>query len=239
MTALSIPVATPARAIATPLPLTGRQAIFEGLLTRIIDAGEDSTVTTALRPTEAVLASSVVALPKPGEAVTLPRSVGERLAVWVGLRGVSPSADMIEAHLLIEGSVQLFTLEAAVVDARRTVEVAATDVEEAAADALFAELTAHQRTRDDHETWTNTLVEDAHHYADENDLCERFDSFMRKHDLPARTRDYDLRVTVTATLVVSREAGSVEEAISDLTTEDVWAAMSRHSIDDWEAEEDY
>lgn len=45
-----------------------------------------------------------------------------------------------------------------------------------------------------------TLVEDAHQWADNNNLCGEFDHFMRDHDLPPRRREFKAPASVTLTV---------------------------------------
>lgn len=45
-----------------------------------------------------------------------------------------------------------------------------------------------------------TLVEDAHRWADSNNLCGEFDHFMRDHDLPPRRREFKAHATVALTV---------------------------------------
>lgn len=64
------------------------------------------------------------------------------------------------------------------------------------------EATREERARlqMEHARWVDSLVEDAHQYANDNSLCSEFDRFMEEHDLPSREQDYyvTFRVSVTA-----------------------------------------
>lgn len=67
-----------------------------------------------------------------------------------------------------------------------------------------------------HATWIESIVEDAHEWADENDLCEKFDEFMEDHGLPTRTRTYTVWATVSARVPVNVEARSYDDARDDV-----------------------
>ena len=51
-----------------------------------------------------------------------------------------------------------------------------------------------------HKNDMEALVADAHQWADENELCSVFDEFMEEHGLPARLRDWTVKVEVPITL---------------------------------------
>lgn len=56
--------------------------------------------------------------------------------------------------------------------------------------------------------------------------------------LPVRSRDYDLEVEVSATVRVTLNATSEDEAIDALTREEVWAALGEDNIT-WDVGEVY
>ena len=55
---------------------------------------------------------------------------------------------------------------------------------------------------------------------------------------PVRSRDYDLEVEVSATVRVTLNATSEDEAIDALTREEVWAALGEDNIT-WDVGEVY
>lgn len=61
-----------------------------------------------------------------------------------------------------------------------------------------------------------SIVDAAHEYADDNDLCERFDSFMIEQGLRPRMRDYDVIVDVKLRVAVSVSARSADTASNDV-----------------------
>lgn len=58
----------------------------------------------------------------------------------------------------------------------------------------------------------DTLVEDAHTYADTHSLCHEFDQFMVDHGLPARERDYEVEVTFNVSAIITVRANDEEGA---------------------------
>lgn len=66
-----------------------------------------------------------------------------------------------------------------------------------------------------------------HEWADEHDLCSRFDDFCAQHDLPTRTRDYDVRVNVSMStrVTVTRSATSSDDAEDAVDRDDVREAL--------------
>ncbi|WP_368680372.1 hypothetical protein R1X32_07460 (plasmid) [Rhodococcus opacus] len=63
-----------------------------------------------------------------------------------------------------------------------------------------AELAAARR---EHVQGIESLVDDAHRWADENSLCSEFDRFMDVHGLRPRSREYTVECAVTITTKVS------------------------------------
>ncbi|WP_213578578.1 hypothetical protein [Rhodococcus sp. USK13] len=76
-----------------------------------------------------------------------------------------------------------------------------------------AELAAARR---EHEQRIESLVDDAHTWADENSLCGQFDRFMDEHGLRSRSREYVVECAVTLTAKVSvRVSASDSSAAED------------------------
>lgn len=63
-----------------------------------------------------------------------------------------------------------------------------------------------------HESAMDKLVADAHEWADDNDLCSRFDDFMEEHNLPTRLKDYDVEVSVRLTERVTVRVSGVRDS---------------------------
>ncbi|MDH6293176.1 hypothetical protein [Rhodococcus opacus] len=76
-----------------------------------------------------------------------------------------------------------------------------------------AELAAARR---EHEQRIESLVDDAHTWADENSLCGQFDRFMDEHGLRSRSREFVVECAVTITAKVSvRVSASDSSAAED------------------------
>lgn len=73
----------------------------------------------------------------------------------------------------------------------------------------------------------NAIVMAAHEYADDNDLCERFDEFLDEHGLPSRNeRTQEVEVMVTVRLTVYTKGRNESEAYEQMEHEEVVAALS-------------
>ncbi len=91
----------------------------------------------------------------------------------------------------------------------------------------------------------DNLVDSAHEWADDNDLCQKFDQFMESQGLPGREREFTVSVSVSLTVNVdlplaarSEQAARDEQfCISDLenlaaervSRDGVYAV----TVDDW------
>lgn len=76
----------------------------------------------------------------------------------------------------------------------------------AALAAQRAAVAARRRAAEDRQKrdeWLESLVCDAHEWADRNSLCGEFDRFMEEHGLPGRARDYSVALTVSVTVPLS------------------------------------
>jgi hypothetical protein len=104
---------------------------------------------------------------------------------------------------------------------RNTHETALTDLRT----SHNAQLSNVRRT---HDEWVAALVADAHQMADDNSLCSRFDDFMAEHGLPTRSRTYDVEVNVDFTVTVRVEGMSRDDAISEISQDDVDDAIREH-----------
>lgn len=226
----------------TTIDLVGRPALDPNRVLTTVTAVRGSEVFTAQEPGRSRLGSEVVALPVTGERVVgIEGEEGARV-YWLGLVqepiGAFVAADgVLTVYLLIGGAVREVKVQPGIVDARRTVTGRASEDERAAMDALLTEARAHHCTRTEHNRRMDHLVAEAHQEADEQEWCEQFDDFMARNGLPRRTRSYDLRVTVSATLYVQRDAASAEAALESLDRADVLAVLG-HDDFEWEAEED-
>lgn len=78
---------------------------------------------------------------------------------------------------------------------------------------------ARREERVRNQRWIDSLVSDAHEFADESALCSEFDRFMTDHDLPARRRDYRVRLEVTGHVWTTVEAADEDEAFDNAREE--------------------
>lgn len=88
----------------------------------------------------------------------------------------------------------------------------------------------------DHERWVEQLACSAREWADDNDLCERFDDFMEDQGLGGRRNEYNARVTITFDMEVT--GSTFERAAEEVDRSDVVEAFNSVSTWDWVLEED-
>lgn len=86
------------------------------------------------------------------------------------------------------------------------------------------------------------IVDAAHEYADDNDLCSRFDDFMREQGLRARVREYRVEVEARVRVTVRVSASSADaasddvddaliaDALSELSSRELYGAINRHEV---------
>ena len=167
-------------------------------------------------------------LPRVGERVQI-ESYGRTVAgVYLG-RTDHGGGPVLTAFVLNGTTVQTVPAPVTLWDARRSVTDTLTP-ETAVIEVMTAlAQTCRERARDAarHQQWIDGLVEDAHEWADEHDLCSRFDDFCAQHDLPTRTRDYDVRVNVSMStrVTITRSASSSDDAEDAVDRDDVREAL--------------
>lgn len=216
---------------AWSLDLVGRPALIEGgrVLT-MVSAARGLGVFTDYEPGRELTGAELVALPVTGECVEVQDGSESVSGQWLGLVSEGPSVGHVDAFVLCGGSVRQVRAEAPEADARQSVTGPADEGQRVALSALLAEARSHYQTRARQEARMETLVEDAHRFADDSDLCERFDDFMGEHGLPRRSRDFEVRVEVTATLHLTRPGASLDDVIDELSTDEVFDALTRDVI---------
>lgn len=225
---MSVSVEAPAWAV----DLVERPALLEGgrVLTQV-SAVRGQEVFTLHEPGRGRTGQEVVALPVTGESITAQTSEGEVRGYWLGMVLEAGCADRFEAFVLEGSVVRRVTFEPGQAEARQVVTGRATEGERVVMQALLTESCAHHQTWVTHQQRIDALVHDAHEYAENSDLCETFDDFMESHGMPRRSRDYELRVEVTATVYLTRSGGDVEDAIDSLTRQDVFDALGAEQIE--------
>ena len=77
-----------------------------------------------------------------------------------------------------------------------------------------------------HEERLERIVDAAHEYADDNDLCQRFDRFMESQGLRPRSRDWVCVVDATVRVRIPVRAPSADDAASGVDDDMVVNALS-------------
>lgn len=78
-----------------------------------------------------------------------------------------------------------------------------------------------------------SIVDSAHQYANDNDLCERFDEFMESHGLRRRDREFTATVRATVEVRVSVSGSTADvaaAAVDDQMIADVLDLMGRRGL---------
>lgn len=178
-----------------------------------------------------VLRVEVVALPSPGERVETPSGEG----VWLGVTAGKVGGHLTAKVLLDEGGVRTLSGPAGTFDvARMMIGPGSAEVTRMAA-ALYVATINHDLQKAEHVAFLKALTEDAHERADAEGWCGEFDDWMEEHGLERRPRDYRLVVSVQADVtVIMSSMRSTQEAKEAVTLSDVWSALSREDISDWE-----
>jgi hypothetical protein len=133
--------------------------------------------------------------------------------------------------LVMDGpQVSWVSFEPEQIDARQVVTGRAGEGERCAMAALLGEVRAHEGTKQAHEDRIARLVEEAHAEANSRDWCGEFDDFLERAGLPRRSRDYLLRVEVTAAVYTTREGVSDDAAIDSLTRQGVFDLLDAQQI---------
>lgn len=85
-----------------------------------------------------------------------------------------------------------------------------------------------------HQDRLEAIVDAAHTYADENNLCSVFDEFMRENGLRPRSRDYEITVDVRLRITVEQsghDADSANDNVDDSQIAHVLYNLSQHGIE--------
>lgn len=188
-------------------------------------------VFTVNEPHREMSDTEVVALPVLGEFLRTWNGSRDVDGHWLGLCPEGAVGGRLTGLVMEGAQVQRVSFEPGQVDARRVVTGRAGEGERSAMAAVLAEALAHERTKQAHESRIARLVEDAHAEADSRDWCGEFDDFLERAGLPRRSRDYLLRVEVTATLYVTHEGVSEDAAIDSLTKQEVFDLLKAEQID--------
>lgn len=180
--------------------------------------------------------SQAVALPLVGESVQMRTSMGANLTgVWLTLGApLVYGAAGVPVWLYCDGDAERYICEVGSLDIRQSLQGPAPDDPLIAAQyESLARLggrydaagQSYQQREAERQTWFDGLVSDAHEWAEEHQMCERFDEFMEAHDLPTRKRTYKVTVDVEVSVTLEREASSEGEAESAVDSYDVAEAV--------------
>lgn len=180
---------------------------------------------------------NAIALPEPGDLVRIDSGDSAIGGVWIGLKAPINGAQ-VTARLLHQGRVETHQVGIRQLQADSIV-VGTTDhrVQEATR-ALQSIYAAADQTAIDQQKWKDELVTSAHRYADDNELCPKFDDFMDEWDLPRRMYDYSVMVEVTLKLPVmvsGHDDDEAEDAVSHEMITDALADGSDISELNWAA----
>lgn len=90
--------------------------------------------------------------------------------------------------------------------------------------AALSALTVERNAQAKQDARLDSLVEDAHEWADRHNLCSVFDDFMKSHGLPTRTREYEVQTAVTTEVLVShyvraRSEDAARDAVGNMDWE--------------------
>jgi len=139
-------------------------------------------------------------MPRPGEVVSIAATATGQ---WIGL--AEPIAGpQVTVRLLNQGEVSTHLVPIADLCAGKVVVGQQDEAVTQAVRALSRAYEVSDRSHIQNEWWKESLVEDAHDYANANDLCPRFDEFMIEHHLPGRTYGHtvDVDVELTVQLII-------------------------------------
>lgn len=203
--------------------------ILSGTPTVADVAVEGGVATLILHSGGHVSEQGAVLLPSVGRRVRVP--VQDREVVtgaFLGLVGTTwqDGEQMLRGAVMTPGGVEVLTLppQAWQVDA-----VAADDSEvelsvPVVLSALGESVTKAARDAVLRERWLAETTSSAHEYADDNDLCERFDEFMESVGLSGRSREQEVTVQVSFDCTVDTPHGQDPE--DHVTQEQVRAALA-------------
>lgn len=176
-------------------------------------------------------AADVVLLPSLGQPVSITTSMGGLLSgFWLRAHQQASGGYLVsvcDAGTVVRGRVD--DVKSLAVTTIATGEPA-TGPHLDALTALAHEVEVFRSSTEAHERFMSELVADAHVWADDNDLCGTFDRFMTEHGLEGRERGYEVRVTGTFAVYLSRTAASEEAACEAVDKSDVIEALGREDL---------
>lgn len=174
---------------------------------------------TAVRPEE------MIVLPRIGAYVSTVGAVGWSTGFWLGFTSARvsdrPVAVFVTPSGVYQGTFSLTMLE----------QLAEVDVPEG-----FTAASALELLQRHHERWTGELVEDAKEWADDHDLCSKFDEFMHEHGLGSREATYRVDTEVRLDVSVLITGRSPDHAREEVDSDDIRQAIAAglYTIDDYD-----
>ena len=215
------------------IEMAGRTAFVEGgrVLTTVTHSS-DTLVFTAHTAGQGLTETEVVTLPITGEFVTVDLNGRALAGHWLGLATEHPSANAVEAFVLTTaGVVEAIMVPSSTIEARRIVTPNVQKAERGTAlTALLVEARKHRQAETTYRNRLDRLVESAHEYAEDNELCGKFDEFMEENSLPPRQKSFDLAVEVTATVYLTREGRDADDAAESVSKEEIVAYLDSSNI---------
>ncbi len=209
------------------VPVLGRECWTPGGSSGVLHAMSEHGVPMVQRnaATDAEECPGAVPLPVVGETVRILPAGAEGPVIagcWMGWQRAreAASVDTVTVRVLVGAEIVSRLVPITALDAAITV-TGVTSPETKDAVAAAASLSAQlDRKNTEQRNYLDGLVQDAHEYADENDLCSRFDDFMESHGFPRRARSYEVRITFED-VYVTVMAESQEGADAAVDAEDV------------------
>lgn len=191
---------------------------------------KDGTATLLLEGGMRVAVEGAVLLPWVGQTVRL--STGGQdpvIGAFLGVVGVVWEDDewRLRGAVMLHGGVEMFTLspQSWAADPEGHDDGFTGVTLPAALAALAESVTKGVRDAEARERWLASTTADAHAYANENDLCVRFDEFMESVGLEGRTQDRTLTVQVSFDVEVETPFDAEPE--DHVTQEQVREALQR------------
>lgn len=206
---------------ATTMVYCGRKALVEGGATVVQISGITDEALITPDGSQYPLGAATL-LPLGGECIAAELTYGTVSGRWLGLVEPREPGGAVSAWVLdAAAGIVTYTFTPAAIDARTSVTAGCVHGDAQLADALVEGIASRTRTGDFHRARMDTLVSDAHEWADNNSLCSEFDNFMEQHGLPGRERDFCLRVDVSTTVYLTGTGSTLQEAIDSISGRDV------------------
>lgn len=146
---------------------------------------------------------------------------------WLGIAQEPATLEQVVYGWVLgaDGALEKATFTRREIDARTAVAQDCPHGDAPMAAALMSSLASRVRLEEDHQGRMDTLVSEAHQWANDNSLCETFDDFMDEQGLARREQDFQLRVEVCATVYLTCRAATLEDAIEAIDTDEVRAEI--------------